>query len=216
MALEQQLDLARAKLAAALTPTRPVQSTQPSLDAVMEIMRHVSGLLPPDMEGSFVTCLDHIRRVSTVEEVLAPMEEVSGPPGAAEAPPTAFPLPPPALPPPGVAGVAPPAGTGAVDFVEAAGPGAPSGALGDGAVVGPVRGRASGSSSRVGPFSAENDGEDASFISTRSRSHPPGARMRGKAPSSDQGGRTEDIAAAFVRDGKRYFSQDAERIGLDG
>ena len=40
--------------------------------------------------------------------------------------------------------------------------------------------------------------------------------MRGKAPSSDQVDRTDEIAAAFVRDGKWYFSQDAERIGLDG
>ncbi len=229
VALEQQLGLAKAKLAAAPAPSCPPPAASPlSMPAVMDFMRHLSGMLPPEMGGAFSTCLDHIQRgsaVEAVEEEPAPMEVGFSPLAGAHALSAAsanFPLPLPSLPPPGRSGdaisapapLASAAGLGAavVAAEVAVGPSplivapvAGSAVAGSQSSFGPARERVSGSSSRVAPFPEGRDGEEDSYLSVRSRTHPPGTRMTGKAPSSDHGDRAEDVAAAFIRDGKRYF-----------
>ena len=168
-------------------------------------------MLPQDMGGGFASCLDHIETVAV-----------------AQSPPLA----PPTLPPPGKAGdgvVDPSAGpaltsptplgsAGGADSalaleaptilaasvvdVEAEAAAAASAAAAaahasGSAASGPGRGSKVGTSSRA-----------------RSRTHSPGVRMSGKAPASGMENSPEAIAAAFVRDGKRYFSDYAERAGL--
>jgi len=175
-ALEQQLSLAKAKLATAPTPARPPPAS-PSFDiqAVMNFMRDLSGMLPPEMGGSFATCLDHIQRVSVgpVTEEPAPMDVGSTPPCGADALSMGFPLPPPALPPAGRAGgadsaptpLAPAASLEPAEVVDLEAETYPSStavasAVGSATsgfqnIFGPVRGRAAGSSSRAAPFAKE-------------------------------------------------------------
>ena len=52
-------------------------------------------------------------------------------------------------------------------------------------------------------------------MAVRSKSHPPGVRAKGEAPSATHADKSEAVADDFLRNGKRYFSQEMERAGLD-
>ena len=193
--LEKQLDEAKAKLVAApAAPSPPPAAPPMDLQAIMNFMRTFSTMLPQDMGGGFASCLDHIETVA-----------------AAQGPPLA----PPTLPPPGKAG------DGVVD--PSAGP-----ALTSPTPLGSAGGADSALALEAPTILAASvvdvEAEAAAASAAVAAAHASGSAASGPGRGSKVGtssrarSRTHSPAAnanAYIRDGKRYFSDFAERAGLD-
>ncbi len=204
--LQKQLDEAKAKLVAApAAPSPPPAAPPMDLQAIMNFMRTFSLMLPQDLGGGFASCLDHIETVA-----------------AAQGPPLA----PPTLPPPGKAGdgvVDPSAGPALTSPTPPGSAGGADSALAleaptiPAASVVDVEAKAAAASAAVAAAHASGSAASGpgrgSKVGTssraRSRTHSPATSLRtrvsGKAPAPDAENSPEAIAAAFVRDGKRYF-----------
>ncbi len=209
--LVKQLEEAKAKLAAApiggplVPPAAPAMNAQ----AVMSFMRAFAATLSQDAGGAFGTALDHIEQIFSSQEV--PLPAPAGPPpgraGDGAADPSADSALSLALVSPAPLGSAVPVVTPVVDVEAAAAPAAAVPASASVATGPPLGGAASGRGSQIGRSSRG-----------RSRTHSPTVSLRtrvsGKsaAPGGENG--AEAVAAAFIRDGKRYFSDFAERAGL--
>ena len=222
--LQRQLEQAKAKaLAANASLTLPAATAEaPDMDALIGAMIQMQGLLPPELTSGFGACVRHIQKITSNPAVdgneITAMEAdgLLSPTCAAVAvgPAPATPL---------AVASSPAACAGVGNAAPDARPlqPFPSFAQSARALVsnfGPLgaatRGRAIDPITRVGPYDGGDEKEPEEVMAVRSKSHPPGVRAKGEAPSATHADKSEAVAGDFLRNGKMYFSQEMERAGF--
>ena len=218
--LQGQLEQAEAKVRALATNaslTLPAASAEaPDLDALIGAMIQMQGLLPPELTSGFGACVRHIQKITSNPAVDG--NEITAMEADGLLSPTYAPATPLAV----ASSLAACAGVGnAAPDARPLQP-FPSFAQSARALVsnfGPLgaatRGRAMGPTTRVGPYDGGDEREPEEVMAVRSKSHPPGVRARGEAPSATHADKSEAVADDFLRNGQIYFSQEMERAGLD-
>ena len=219
--LQKQLDVVKAKLVAAhAAPSPPPATPVMDVKAIMDFMKAFSSTLSQEVGSGFVAALNHIETVVAAQ---------------------AAPLAAPAMPPPGRVGdvavevplspaVESPAPLGCAGGADAAvtleAPTIMAASVIDLEAEAAIAAAASASAAAAAaqaPGNAVASGQgrwsQAGPSRARSRTHSPASmrsRVSGKAPApSGVESSPEAAAAAIIGDGKRYFSDYAERAGLD-